>query len=90
MTLYCYVFCYQGPIEVKVNEQKRVMLVWNFSMHQAKEEIKVIAYLIFVHISRTTLLMEGLFFHPDCWCKKKHFVCLSILTIPISVQPEQR
>jgi len=66
MALHRYVFCYQGLIEVQVDENKRVMLVWNFPTHQAKEEIKVIAYLVFVRISRTALLMEGLFFQPDC------------------------
>lgn len=45
-------------------------------MDQAKEEIKVIAYFAFVHISRMTLLMGNLFFQSDCWCKKQHFVCL--------------
>lgn len=51
MTLYCYVFCYQGLIEVQEDENKGEMLVWNFPTHRANEEIKVIAYLIFVHIS---------------------------------------
>lgn len=45
-------------------------------MDQAKGEIKVIAYFAFVHISRTTLLMASLFFQPDCWCRKQHFVLL--------------